>query len=552
MSADGSLQAPIIGDTAAQNPDDFPIPAPITDLENVKRTRKFLQRQKRHKWFYYDTKFGCGLGDSDDEAEARRAHAELRKPQVAAPKGTFNDLVRAFCNTDKWRGLALTTQENYLRQLEPLRQEFGHLPPEQISEVAMRGHLKKLEGKPSVQYVRLRDFRMVIRWGTGHKDFSLIGKHTTVDIMVDRPDSKSDVWTMSQRKTMYDGLPIEQMVRLYRSIAQREYQKDKMRRALRQLGLPAAQMMVTEYDEDEKPEERNMTTEELDALYLDVVHGLGLNSWPRIFDGMTLVERAATYRDDDFDEKDYAIATARRAYMKMAGLAAFYLGQRKGDMLNMMKSKKLTHPKGKKNNRYLYSYYDDDGRLWTVAHVLQNKTGVEVDVPFHPKLENQLREHKWRGTGLLFASPTGGFWDEHNFGEYWRHECEILGIKDVTEHDMRRSLRTSLTNASCSEAEICAVLGHKLATVANNPMADVYRSRNRTLAVNAIKKLEIYEIKQEENFKRRLAAGITEDEMDEVDFLIDVPQIEHRKPRTGKDALSESDRGLALATKFGV
>ncbi|HEX9472477.1 MAG TPA: tyrosine-type recombinase/integrase, partial [Bradyrhizobium sp.] len=295
---------------------------------------------------------------------------------------------------------------------------------------------------------------------------------------------------------------------LYKSVAERNRQKKHLRDALRDLGVIGDDKPRIDYD---------MTIEELDALYRSKCAELG-HAQQKIFDGLTLHQRAKLYPAALFTDEDRRRADQRGLYMRIASLLAYYLAQRRGDLLDLARSQNIALAAGGAPDTYLFQANDMRGRQWVFAHIVQNKTGAVVEIPLHPKLEAALREHVWRGDYLL-SSPAGDHWDEHNFSQCWREECELLGIEDVTLHDLRRTIRSDLAEAACTDEEICAITGHKIASINNNDMADIYTVRNREMAINALEKLIAWEAKVEEFALRREALGITGDEVGDVDFL---------------------------------
>jgi integrase len=88
----------------------------------------------------------------------------------------------------------------------------------------------------------------------------------------------------------------------------------------------------------------------------------------------------------------------------------------------------------------------------------------------------------------ILLNSAGRPWTSDGFRTSWGKACAAAGIVGLTFHDLRGTAVTRLALASCTEAEIAAITGHKLGDVRS--IIDTYLHRDPALGESAIRKLE--------------------------------------------------------------
>jgi len=158
-----------------------------------------------------------------------------------------------------------------------------------------------------------------------------------------------------------------------------------------------------------------------------------------------------------------AVATQE---LRLAMLLALYTGQRKGDLL------KLT-------------WKAWDGKCISLT---QSKTGARVVIPAISALRHALEDTPRRATTIL-TNTRGRPWTPDGFSTSWGKTARRAGIEGLTFHDLRGTCLTMLAEAGCTETEIAAISGHRIA--AGTAMSG-YLHHTEQLARSAIEKLEIH------------------------------------------------------------
>ncbi len=175
-----------------------------------------------------------------------------------------------------------------------------------------------------------------------------------------------------------------------------------------------------------------------------------------------------------------------------------WLGQREGDL--------ITLPISSFRNGTIW--VAPSSSLW----IEQSKTGAEVDLPvglvphLATRLEAELgraRAHKVTPVGgrtVLVCEETGRPWNEHNFRHIFS-EIRAHAAGEATkrqQHDLARELAglqfrflrhtavTRLAEANCELAQIAAITGHTLKTVAE--IVDRYLVRTGKMARDAFRR----------------------------------------------------------------
>jgi integrase len=150
---------------------------------------------------------------------------------------------------------------------------------------------------------------------------------------------------------------------------------------------------------------------------------------------------------------------------------ALHTGQRQGDLI-----------------RLPWSSYD--GAAITLR---QGKSGRRVYIPCTKALREMLDSMQRRGP-LVLTTKKGRAWKKRHFHDQWFEVSKKAEISDLHFHDLRGTAITMLSEAGCTVQEIASITGHSLANVSS--ILDKYLARTKTLARNAIAKLEKHGIKR--------------------------------------------------------
>lgn len=153
--------------------------------------------------------------------------------------------------------------------------------------------------------------------------------------------------------------------------------------------------------------------------------------------------------------------------LKNALMLALHTGQRQGDLLGLT-----------------WGAYD--GRALDIR---QNKNKRRVVVPCTAALK-ELLDALPRKQAVILTSPNGQPWKPDHFRHVWRDYSRKAGLDDLNFHDLRGTAVTMLSEAGCTVPEIASITGHSMRNV--NDILSKYLAMTRTLAENAIAKLEAY------------------------------------------------------------
>jgi len=142
---------------------------------------------------------------------------------------------------------------------------------------------------------------------------------------------------------------------------------------------------------------------------------------------------------------------------------ALYTGQRRGDCLAMRWDKLV------------------DGGI----EVLQEKGGVSLWIPIHPRLAEVLADIPKKSLTILH-NAYGRPWRAKGFENAFSLERKKLGIRKVF-HGLRKTAAVNLAEAGCSDRQIMAVTGHQ-----TSQMVDHYvkAASQKIRAKAAIEKLK--------------------------------------------------------------
>jgi integrase len=163
-------------------------------------------------------------------------------------------------------------------------------------------------------------------------------------------------------------------------------------------------------------------------------------------------------------DDDLAAFEARHERGSKARLALsllLYTGQRRSDIVRM-------------------GWQHINGELLSV---IQDKTGVMLRVPMHPRLVATI-ENMPRNNLTFLLTEVGAPFSAAGFGNWFRDRCNEAGLPHCSAHGLRKACATRLANAACTTEQIKAVTGHKtLSEVARyTKAADQERNAKQALA----------------------------------------------------------------------
>jgi integrase len=115
--------------------------------------------------------------------------------------------------------------------------------------------------------------------------------------------------------------------------------------------------------------------------------------------------------------------------------------------------------------------------------VVQDKTGVHLKIPFHPKLASAIQIMP-RNNLTFLLTEVGAPFSAAGFGNWFRDRCNEAGLPQCSAHGLRKACATRLANAGCTTEQIKSVTGHAtLSEVARyTKAADQERNAKQALA----------------------------------------------------------------------
>jgi integrase len=131
-------------------------------------------------------------------------------------------------------------------------------------------------------------------------------------------------------------------------------------------------------------------------------------------------------------------------HLRDAMMVALYTGQRRSDLVRM-------------------EWSDYDGRS---IHVKQQKTGVELWVPVHPKLKRHLDGMKLRlpqryECNRILKNMYGQPWAADSLRCAFKRRSAKVGITDRMLHGIRKTTASILAEMGCTALQIMAITGHQ-------------------------------------------------------------------------------------------
>lgn len=140
-------------------------------------------------------------------------------------------------------------------------------------------------------------------------------------------------------------------------------------------------------------------------------------------------------------EEDVTAFEARHRIGSRAQLALsllLYTGQRRSDVVRM-------------------GWQHINGDLLSVV---QDKTGVTLRVPIHPKLSSAIGNMP-RTNMTFLLTESGAPFSAAGFGNWFRDRCNEAGLQHCSAHGLRKACAARLANAGCTTEQIKAITGHK-------------------------------------------------------------------------------------------
>jgi integrase len=113
---------------------------------------------------------------------------------------------------------------------------------------------------------------------------------------------------------------------------------------------------------------------------------------------------------------------------------------------------------------------------------------LNISTMFPAGLISELPSNRLGG-GRPYRPCVPPWASEDAFYNAFKRECDRLGIKDRTFHDLRRTAVVRLAIAGCTEPEIASITGHSINDV-KSILERHYLYLDPQIAINAMRKLE--------------------------------------------------------------
>jgi integrase len=176
-----------------------------------------------------------------------------------------------------------------------------------------------------------------------------------------------------------------------------------------------------------------------------------------------------TLRAWSAEEAEIAMRELSEPLRRVVVLALF-TGQRRGDLCKMR-------------------WADYDG---TSIRLVQQKTGVSLTIPVHPRLQSELTQWATVKTALtILTDPNGRPWHPPRLSQAFPAALARIGLSnDLNVHGLRKRAATALAEAGCSAHEIAAVTGHKTLEMVAHYTRPVDQHRLASAAVVRLTEVE--------------------------------------------------------------
>jgi integrase len=90
--------------------------------------------------------------------------------------------------------------------------------------------------------------------------------------------------------------------------------------------------------------------------------------------------------------------------------------------------------------------------------VKQQKTGITLVIPIHPKLR-QVLEALPRSNMTFLMTQRGAPFTNAGFGNWWRDQCNLAGLPQCAAHGLRKAATVRLIEAGCTDEMAMAITG---------------------------------------------------------------------------------------------
>ena len=169
--------------------------------------------------------------------------------------------------------------------------------------------------------------------------------------------------------------------------------------------------------------------------------------------------------------------------LNLAVTFALFLGQRQGDLVRLRETQYQIDPK--------------TNRRWMIVQQQKSRGKVTVEVPVHQRFVEAIdsllaeqNQYRVESGGLFLQTKTGQPWTESHLQHEMLKIRKLCGLEGLTFHDLRGTAVTMLSEAGCTPQEIVTFTGHSLKRVED--ILDKYLARTKTIATNAVEKLEAH------------------------------------------------------------
>jgi integrase len=122
-----------------------------------------------------------------------------------------------------------------------------------------------------------------------------------------------------------------------------------------------------------------------------------------------------------------------------------------------------------------------------VIRLTQQKTGMAVAIPIHPKLKPILDALPRTADLSFLYAATGKRFGQSFYNAQWRKWCAEAGLpKECKPHGLRKAAARRLAEAGCNVHEIAAITGHRTLSEIQRYTEKVDRERLARQAIAAI------------------------------------------------------------------
>jgi integrase len=173
-------------------------------------------------------------------------------------------------------------------------------------------------------------------------------------------------------------------------------------------------------------------------------------------------QRIHSWTEAEIEQFESVHAVGTRARLAFALL--LYTGQRRADVVRM----------GRQHIRN------------DMLHVKQEKTGVRLEIPIVPELQEILDATP--SDNLTFLTlTTGKPFSAEVFSNWFRTVCDAAGLQHCSAHGLRKAAARRLAESGCSVHEIAAITGHASLREVARYTAAADQRRLATAAMDKVK-----------------------------------------------------------------